>query len=461
MEVSIQNFWAAALGQLQLKIPKASYETWLKDTSAISMDGSNLSIGVPSAFASEFLGNRLHQVIVEAVSSIAERPISVEYKVISTEAQKPASQDHAPNILTGPSANSEPAAVYSEAIGSGATTVDSRYSFETFVTGSSNHLAYAAARAVAGGPASRFNPLFIYSGVGLGKTHLLHAISAFTSSRGKTPLYITAEQFTNAFIRSIRERKTDEFRAKFTDADVVLLDDVQFLSGKEQTQEGLFHIFNELHRSQRQIVLACDRHPSSVSLLEDRLRSRFEWGLIVDIQKPEIETKVAILQQKADAAELSLVDSIAFEIARRSPGCIRSLEGNLNRVLALADFFDTPISVDLVERALPDDFVGNISEGVTADLVIRTVASYYKISPEFLKSKARAGKTSRPQRIAMSLIDQALGLPAAEVAALFGGWTPRTVRNSLQQLSRTVKAEPGTSAEISEISKQLGIRVPA
>ncbi len=462
MERSVQNFWAAALGQLQLKIPKASYETWLVDTSPISMDGSNLCIGVPSAFASENLGSRLHQVIVEVVSSIAHRPLSVEYRVMSAEHQgkHQTSQGFVPNIPPAPPMGAEPGTIVSETIVSTTNTSDDRYSFDTFVTGASNHLAYAAARAVADGPATRFNPLFIYSGVGLGKTHLLQAISSFASSLGKAPLYITTEQFTNAFIRSIRERKTDEFRSKFSNADVLLLDDVQFLSGKEQTQEGLFHIFNELHRSQRQIVLTCDRPPSSVSLLEDRLRSRFEWGLIVDIQKPEIETKIAILQQKAVMADFSLADSMALEIAKRSPGCIRSLEGNLNRVIALAQFFDANLSVDLVEQAIPSDQVSNIPDQITPDLVIRTVASYYKISPTVLKSKTRAGKTSRPQRVAMSLIDRTLGLPAAEVAVLFGGWSARTVRNSLQQLSKMAKTEPETSSEISEISDQLGIRLP-
>jgi chromosomal replication initiator protein len=462
MEISIQNFWAAVLGQLQLRIPKPSYETWLKDTFPISMDKSSLCISVPSAFASEFLGNRLHQVIVEVVSSVADRPLSVEYKVISSEGAHPASQGSVPGIQAAPSAGSQLTSLYSNTIDNhSAPAVDSRYSFDTFVTGASNQLAYAAARAVADGSGTRFNPLFIYSGVGLGKTHLLHAISSYASSRGEASLYVTTEQFTNAFIRSIRERKTDEFRAKVTKADIVLLDDVQFLSGKEQTQEGLFHIFNELHRSQRQIVLACDRPPSSVSLLEDRLRSRFEWGLIVDIQKPEIETKVAILQQKAAIAGFSLSDTMAFEIAGRSPGCIRSLEGGLNRVLALADFFDSTLSVDLVEQALPDGLVGHVSEKVTADLVIRTVASYYKTSPEILKSKTRAGKTTHPQRIAMSLIDRTLGLPVTEVASLFGGWSPRTVRNSLKELARTVKTDQTSSSEISEISEELGIRSPA
>ena len=461
MEISIQNFWAAALGQLQLRIPKPSYETWLKDTVPISMDGSSLCIGVPSAFASEFLGNRLHQVIVEAVSSVADKPISVEYKVVSSDGSQPVSQDSAASSSSGSSNGDQLTALYSNTIDRSSVVPDSRYSFDTFVIGASNHLAYAAARAVGDASGTRFNPLFIYSGVGLGKTHLLHAISSFATARDKVPLYVTTEQFTNAFIRSIRERKTDEFRAKFTNADVILLDDVQFLSGKEQTQEGLFHIFNELHRSQRQIVLACDRPPSSVSLLEDRLRSRFEWGLIVDIQKPEVETKVAILQQKASMAGFSLSDEMAFEIAARSPGCIRSLEGGLNRVLALADFFESTLSVDLVEQALPDGLVGNISEAVTADLVIRTVASYYKISPELLRSKTRAGKTTHPQRIAMSFIDRALGLPVTEVAALLGGWSPRTVRNSLQQLARMAKTEPGTSSEISDISEELGIRLPA
>ncbi len=452
MTNSAQKLWTTSLGQLQLQVPRSSYETWLKGTLGLSIDGDLLSVGTPTTFASEWLERRMHQVIEEVVSNVAGRPIRVAIKVVShfeseatedgvTDAPVPAHYGEGPY----PAAPSAPPNYG----GNG------RYTFNNFITGVSNHLAYAAAHAVADKPGIQYNPLFIYSGVGLGKTHLLHAIASSVSERGVTPLYVTTEQFTNDFVQSIRQRRTDEFRAKYRSAEFLLLDDVQFLSGKEQTQEGLFHTFNDLHNANRQIVVACDQPPTSVSLLEDRLRSRFEWGLIADIQEPDLETRVAILIHKAQAQNSPITEEVAFEIAGRAPSGIRSLEGCLNRIIALSQFFGTPISADLIDMALSGMPAGS-RQDLSEDAILESVSKYYQVSTELICTRTRDRKTTHPQRVAMFLLDSTIKQPIREIATLLGNWNPKTVRNSIRHINEELLRESSIAHEVASIKSQLG-----
>ena len=450
-----QKLWTASLGQLQLQVPRSSYETWLKGTLGLSIDGDLLSVGTPTTFASEWLERRMHQVIEDVVSGVAGRPIRVAIKVVSPHFESRPSEDGAVDAPcpVQPGGNPHPVSPGPVRNYSG----NGRYTFNNFITGVSNHLAYAAARAVADKPGVQYNPLFIYSGVGLGKTHLLHAIASSVSERGVTPLYVTTEQFTNDFVQSIRQRRTEEFRAKYRSAEFLLLDDVQFLSGKEQTQEGLFHTFNDLHNANRQIVVACDQPPTSVSLLEDRLRSRFEWGLIADIQEPELETRVAILTHKAQAQNAPITEEAAFEIARRAPKGIRSLEGCLNRIIALSQFFNAPISKELIDMALSGMSASDSSQKLNPAAILESVSEYYQVPTELICTRTRDRKTTHPQRVAMFLLDLTISKPIKEIATLMGNWNPRTVRNSIKQINEALLSEPTITNEVASIKSTLGL----
>ena len=455
MTNSAQKLWTASLGQLQLHVPRSSYETWLKGTVGLSMDGNLLSVGAPTTFASEWLERRMHQVIEDVVSGVAGRPVRVVIKVVSSHFESDPAEDGA--IVAPSPVQSEENPRPAPSVPVGNYRGNGRYTFNNFITGVSNHLAYAAARAVADKPGVQYNPLFIYSGVGLGKTHLLHAIASFVSQQGVTPLYVTTEQFTNDFVQSIRQRRTDEFRAKYRSAEFLLLDDVQFLSGKEQTQEGLFHTFNDLHNANRQIVVACDQPPTSVSLLEDRLRSRFEWGLIADIQEPELETRVAILIHKAQAQNAPITEEVAFEIARRAPTGIRSLEGCLNRLIALSQFFGSPITSDLIDMALSGMPTAGSAQKLSLDTVLESISTYYQVPTQLLCTRTRDRKTTHPQRVAMFLLDLTINKPIKEIATLMGNWNPRTVRNSIKQINEALLSESAITNEVASIKSTLGL----
>ena len=455
MTNNAQKLWSASLGQLQLEVPRPSYETWLKDTMGLSIDGDLLSIGTPTTFASEWLGQRMHQVIEDVVSDVAGRPIRVAIKVVSSHLESGPAEGGAMEapIPVQPMWNSDPALSGPVRNYNG----NGRYTFNNFITGVSNHLAYAAARAVSDKPGVQYNPLFIYAGVGLGKTHLLHAIASSVSEQGVTPLYVTTEQFTNDFVQSIRQRRTEEFRAKYRSAEFLLLDDVQFLSGKEQTQEGLFHTFNDLHNANRQIVVACDQPPTSVSLLEDRLRSRFEWGLIADIQEPDLETRVAILLHKAQAQNAPITEEAAFEIARRAPNGIRSLEGCLNRIIALSQFFGSPISTELIDMALSGMPSAGSEKKLSPDVILESVSNYYQVPTKLICTRTRDRKTTHPQRVTMFLLDAAIKKPIREIASLMGNWNPKTVRNSIRQINDALAREPSIANDVASIRSNLGL----
>ena len=454
MTNSAQKLWTASLGQLQLQVPRSSYETWLEGTVGLSIEGDLLSVGTPTTFASEWLERRMHQVIEDVVSGVAGRPIRVAIKVISPHLESSPAEGSTMEAPIPVQYGGNPDPIPSGPVGN--YRGNGRYTFNNFITGVSNHLAYAAARAVADKPGVQYNPLFIYAGVGLGKTHLLHAIASSVSEQGVTPLYVTTEQFTNDFVQSIRQRRTEEFRAKYRSAEFLLLDDVQFLSGKEQTQEGLFHTFNDLHNANRQIVVACDQPPTSVSLLEDRLRSRFEWGLIADIQEPELETRVAILMHKAQAQNAPITEEVAFEIAKRAPNGVRSLEGCLNRIIALSQFFDSPISTELIDMALSGTPTADPGQKLSPDIILESVSEYYQVPTQLICTRTQDRKTTHPQRVAMFLLGTTIKTPIREIASLIGNWNPKTVRNSIRQINDSLLTEPSIAHEVTTIQRRLG-----
>jgi len=414
------NIWSATLGLLEMKIPKASFETWLKDTFVLSSSNNVLTIGVSSLFVSEWLNKKMKFQIESAIKEVS----SVKTKVLFTVAKKkqPPKKDlqkelpHSKNDTTRKSSSK---------------FNKSSYRFDNFVVGESNKLAYSSALSVASEPGGRFNPLFIYSGVGLGKTHLLQSIADLMRKNSQNILYVTTEQFTNEFVTAIQKRKTDEFRNKYRNADALILDDIQFLQGKEQTQEGLFHTFNDLHDSNKQIVLACDRHPQYVDFIHDRLLSRFQWGLVADIQSPEIETRAAIVLKKAEQANIPITEDVTSLLATLYTHSIRELEGNLNKLIAYSEFSGLNINLDLAKLALGLDAESyNLPIiDVSAEDLLNIVAKQYKISVEKIQMK-QSGRATEPQKVVMYLAIEILKLKYQEVIPLCGNWTTKTIRAS-------------------------------
>ena len=451
MTKSAAEVWQSALGELQLQVARANYQTWLKDTKGLTFRNGEFVVGVPSIFAAEWLDKRLSSLVKKTLISITGRELQVCFQVDGSEAEMEAAKP----------ADKSSSSIPTTDLSYTPPRLNPRYTFETFVVGSANRLAHAAALGVAETPGSAYNPLFIYGGVGLGKTHLLHAIGRVALDSGLRLLYVSAEQFTNEFINAIRERKTEDFRNRYRSADILLIDDIHFISGKEQTQEGFFHTFNNLHEANRQIVITSDRPPKSMPLLEDRLRSRFEWGLIADIQPPDLETRIAILRSKAE--EWSKIEKQSVQvnqnvlefIARRVQQNIRELEGSLNRVIAFSKLNRVEITPELAAQAL-EDLVGQHSNiNLTPHKVIETVANYFKLTIEDLKGKKRDQQTAMVRQITMYLVRQETHCPLDSIGQELGGRDHSTVIHACEKIAYEVNTNPTRRRQIQDIRGQL------
>ena len=390
---SAKEIWGAALGELQLQISRTNYDTWLRDTTGLSFDGDKFIVGVSSPFAIDYLEQRLASIIQKTLVRITGKELELTFQI---QQQDTASQPKN-RKSNKPSSNG----TYHK---NGSNGFNPKYTFDSFIVGSCNRLAEAAARAVAEKPGYTYNPLFIYGGVGLGKTHLLHAIGHAVTKNKLNALLVSTEQFTNEFIKAIREGKTEDFRQKYRSVDVLLIDDIQFIGGKEQTQEGFFHTFNDLHNGSHQIVLTSDRPPKAINLLEDRLRSRFEWGLTTDIQPPDLETRVAILQAKAEEDKVDIPQDVLHFIARRISKSIRELEGSLNRVAALARAQGKKITLDLASEALDESMDATPRRKPSIPTVISAVARYFDIPPDALTGQKRDKLTVKARHVAVYLL---------------------------------------------------------
>ena len=390
---SAKEIWEAALGELQLQISRTNYDTWLRDTTGLSYDGDNFTIGVSSPFAIEYLEQRLASIIQKTLVRITGKELELTFQI----QQQDTSSQPKNRKSNKPSSNG----TYHK---NGFNGFNPKYTFDSFIVGSCNRLAEAAARAVAEKPGYTYNPLFIYGGVGLGKTHLLHAIGHAVTKNKLNALLVSTEQFTNEFIKAIREGKTEDFRQKYRSVDVLLIDDIQFIGGKEQTQEGFFHTFNDLHNGSHQIVLTSDRPPKAINLLEDRLRSRFEWGLTTDIQPPDLETRVAILQAKAEEDKVDIPQDVLHFIARRISKSIRELEGSLNRVAALARAQGKKITLDLASEALDESMDATPRRKPSIPTVISAVARYFDIPPDAMTGQKRDKLTVKARHVAVYLL---------------------------------------------------------
>lgn len=441
--MNAEQAWQSVLGQLQMEMPRASFDTWVRDTRPVSFQNGMLTIGVRNAYARDWLENRLASTVNRLLGGILNGSVAVSFVVHGNEKVDETDEPH-PSPLEVASA-SEPNPRNS--------TLNPRYVFDTFVVGSGNRLAHAACLAVAEKPARAYNPLFLYGGVGLGKTHLLHAIGNACHARGLSVLYVSSEEFTNDMITAIRTHTTQAFREKYRSIDVLLIDDIQFIAGKESTQEEFFHTFNTLHGQDKQIIVSSDRPPKSLVTLEERLRSRFEWGLTADIQPPDLETRLAILRSKAERTGRQVSDDILESIARRVQSNIRELEGALNRILAYADLSGSSLTPNLVEAALAD-LLPQRSDIAPAK-VIELVAKEWQVSVDALIGRDRSQKVAQPRQVAMYLLRKETDASLPQIGEVLGGRDHTTVMYAIEKISGEIETKTELRKRVVSIKQQL------
>jgi len=436
--------WQATLGQLQMEMSKASFDTWVSNAELIDYKETEgiFSIGVHNAYACDWLESRLKSTMASKLAGMMARQVEVEFRVwsapvaeVEEETQEPLpSLEIRENNLMDPKLNS-------------------RYRFDNFVVGANNRLAHAASMAVAESPARAYNPLFLYGGVGLGKTHLLHAIGNAVRASGLQVLYVSSEEFTNDLINAIRMKATPSFREKYRQVDVLLIDDIQFIAGKESTQEEFFHTFNTLHGQDKQIVMSSDRPPKAMVTLEERLRSRFEWGLTADVQAPDLETRMAILRSKAEKAGRSVPVDILELIARQIQSNIRELEGALNRVLAYSDLSGVPLSINLANMAL-SDFLPQRSD-LTPQDVLNVVSKYFNITSERLLGRDRTQEVALPRQVAMYLMREQGGVSLPKIGQEVGGRDHTTVMYACDKVADLIERDDRVRKQVLQIKEQL------
>ena len=455
-----RQLWEAALGHLQMEVDKQVYETFLKETTGLAHANGEFVVGASDAFSAEMLEQRMYTLIAQTLESVVGEEVEVRFTFESAYLSDGDAYTNGASNGASDRASESPPAMRSR---NGGTTAQSRmlnprYTFATFVVGKSNELAHAAALAVAGQPGQLYNPLVMYSDVGLGKTHLMHAIGHRLAGRGMSLIYSTTEEFTNSYIKAIRDGTTDEFRDRFRNEDVLLLDDIQFLIGKEQTQEGFFHTFNALHMTNRQIVITSDRPVTALTLLEDRIQSRLAGGLVVDIQPPEIETRVEILRHKAQsyaARGQEISDDAIHFLAERIPRNIRELEGGLNRVLAMADLLGIPATIDLVKRAIADVVETAAERKIPESTVIGAVSTHYGVSVEAIKGRKRDKKTALARQVAMYLLREESQLGQAAIGNALGGKAHNTVMHGCERISNQLNVDAQLRRDLISIRQAI------
>lgn len=442
---NIDDLWASALKYIEEKISKPSFDTWLKDTKAKALNNNKLTITAPNEFAKDWLQERYTKLINDILLEVTGAQLNVKF-VIPEE-------DNENTVKSAEKSKNQS----SSEVKTKKTMLNPKYTFDSFVIGSGNRFAHAASLAVAEAPAKAYNPLFIYGGVGLGKTHLMHAIGHYVREHDKNAkvVYITSEKFTNEFINAIMDNKTISFRNKYRGVDVLLIDDIQFIAGKESTQEEFFHTFNALHEENKQIIISSDRPPKEIPTLEDRLRSRFEWGLITDITPPDLETRIAILNKKAKADGLDIPNEVMLYIANQIDTNIRELEGALIRVVAYSSLVNQDIDAALAADALKDIIPSNRSRELTIQKIQEFVGDKYNIKIEEILAKKRTKAIAFPRQIAMYLSRELTDSSLPNIGKEFGGRDHTTVLHAHDKISKMVKEDTLFNKEIQDIIDQL------
>lgn len=437
-----EQAWQAVLGQLQMEMPKASFDTWVRNTEFLSYEDGSFIIGVQNAYAHDWLHSRLSSTVARLLTGMMNRTVEVRFVVWQGISEA--------GDLEDTEEITEPAVELSTTQNSG---LSQRYSFDNFVVGASNRLAHAASLAVAERPAQAYNPLFLYGGVGLGKTHLLHAIGNQCVQRGLQVLYVSSEEFTNDLINAIRTHTTQAFRDKYRRIDVLLIDDIQFIAGKESTQEEFFHTFNTLHSQDKQIVISSDRPPKALVTLEERLRSRFEWGLTADIQPPDLETRQAILGAKADRSGIRMPNDMLELIARRVQSNIRELEGAMTRVAAFANLTGAPVTAQLVETSLID-FLPRRSE-VQTDQIVQRVAEAFGVTVERVLGRDRSKSIALPRQVAMYLLREEANVSLPQIGEALGGRDHTTVMYACEKVADLLERDDRFRRQVLEIKERI------
>ncbi len=445
-----KQVWRAALGELQISLSPANFETWLKDTSLVSVDDSRFKVAVPNGFAKDWLETRYRSLICQTLARIVGYSVNVDFEV-REGASAPAPADEP---------TPAPATIRVEpgrAGGDGAVAINARYSFRNFIVGSANRLAHAASLSVAERPGHAYNPLFLYGGVGLGKTHLMHAIGNTVISRfpRKKVVYATSERFTNEFITSIQQGRIDDFRNRYRRIDLLLIDDIQFIADKERTQEEFFHTFNAIHDEGKQIVLSSDRPPKQIVTLEERLRSRFEWGLIADLTAPDLETRIAILRAKAEEQSVPISSEALEFIARKVVSNIRELEGALNRIVAYANMNSMPLTSDLAQAVLSNVLYQPKRRVVTPERIALAVSEYYGVDMEQLKGQKRDRAIVMPRQIAMFLMRAETDVSLLRIGAELGGRDHSTVLHACDKIDRECQENEELRRELAAVRELI------
>ncbi|GEK35071.1 chromosomal replication initiator protein DnaA [Kurthia sibirica] len=441
----LKHFWDEVLNHAQEIISKPSFDTWLKATELVAYEDDRLTVSVPNSFTRDWLAQNYVNTIQDVVMKLTGSKLHIDFVQLSEDDfQMPSttikkkkstdSNDHSPGML------------------------NLKNTFDTFVIGPGNRFAHAASLAVAEAPAKAYNPLFLHGGVGLGKTHLMHAIGHYVLDHDPNAkvVYLSSEKFTNEFINSIRDNNTEAFRNKYRKVDVLLIDDIQFLAGKESTQEEFFHTFNTLHEESKQIIISSDRQPKGIPTLEDRLRSRFEWGLIIDIGPPDLETRIAILRKKAEADGLDIPNEVMGYIASQIDSNIRELEGALIRVVAYSNLMNEDLTPELAAEALKNIIPSTAPKVVSILDIQKTVGEHFSIRLEDFTAKKRTKSIAFPRQIAMYLSRELTDFSLPKIGEEFGGRDHTTVIHAHEKISTQLKSDPILQDDIKQIKSKLG-----
>src|SRR5688572_11637253 len=446
-----KQVWRAALGELQVSPSPANFETWLKETALVAVDDNRFRVAVPNGFAKDWLETRYRSLICQTLARVVGYSVQVDFEVRDGLL----ADDEKALEAAGQTIRLEPGRV--GGADGGSATLNARYTFRNFIVGSANRLAHAASLSVAERPGHAYNPLFLYGGVGLGKTHLMHAIGNQVLARfpRKRVVYASSEKFTNEFITSIQQGKIDEFRSRYRRIDLLLIDDIQFIADKERTQEEFFHTFNTIHEDGKQIVLSSDRPPKAILTLEERLRSRFEWGLIADLTAPDLETRIAILRAKAEEGAVPITSDVIEFIARKVVSNIRELEGALNRMVAFSSMGAMPISIELAQAVLSNVLYNPKKRQVTPERIARAVSDYYSVPMDALQGQKRDKAIVMPRQIAMFLMREETDVSLLRIGAELGNRDHSTVLHACDKITREIAVNDELRREIAAVRELI------
>jgi len=449
METDLKGLWEKTLNIIKGELTEVSFNTWIKSCEPISISSNTIKISVPNSFTQDILEKRYKDLVINSIEAACSKVYKIEFLIGSELQENEELEGKAKNTI-----KDTMAITVSDEMSS---TLNPKYTFNSFVIGNSNRFAHAASLAVAESPAKAYNPLFIYGGVGLGKTHLMHAIGHYVlqNNGNAKVVYVSSEKFTNELINAIKDDKNEEFRTKYRNVDILLIDDIQFIAGKERTQEEFFHTFNALHDANKQIILSSDRPPKEIPTLEDRLRSRFEWGLIADIQAPDFETRMAILKKKADVEKLNVPNEVMVYIATKIKSNIRELEGALIRIVAYSSLTNRDITVDLATEALKDIISNKQNKNITIDLIQDVVATYFNLRVDDLKSQRRTRNVAYPRQIAMYLSRKLTDMSLPKIGEEFGGRDHTTVIHAYEKISESLNKDESLQHTINDITKKI------